>query len=249
MRKYLLLMGLLLLSVKSMVADEKHKMQVDRPDRTDSPCSLTRGFFQLETGIEHHKSDGSSKFIFPNTMLRIGCTKQIELRMATAFGVDREVNRKNKIQDMHSFLLGTKIHLMHNKGWLPQTGVLLNFLATDPIQAKPYEYNANVTALFQNDLSHKTFIGYNVGVERSFAINKYYVFTSIGLGHQFDHKWGAYLEYYNSTEWGAELINGVDAGINYMPNDQSQIDVMAGYSEQKVFSVSMGFSIILDTDD
>ena len=165
------------------------------------------------------------------------------------FGADREVNRTNKIQDIHSLLIGTKIHLMNNKGWLPQTGVLVNFLASDSLHTKPYEYNANLTALFQNDLSHKTFVGYNVGFERSFTINKDYVFTSISLGHQFNHKWGAYFEYYNTTELGSDLINGIDGGISYMPNEQSQIDFMAGYSEQNVLSVSMGFSIILDTDD
>ncbi|HEY1045242.1 MAG TPA: hypothetical protein VGF79_02310 [Bacteroidia bacterium] len=243
------MIGFLLLNLKSIFADERHKLQVDRPDRTDSPLPMSRGYFQLESGIELHRSDLNSKFVFPNSMLRIGCSKQVELRMATLFGADRELNKGNKIQDMHSFLLGTKIHLLNSKGWLPQTGVLINCLATDPIYAKPYEYNANVTALFQNDLSHKTFIGYNVGFERAFTINTDYVFSSISLGHQFNHKWGAYFEYYNSTELGSDFINGIDGGISYMPNEQSQIDVMAAYSEQNVLSVSMGFSIILDTPD
>ncbi len=110
-------------------ADE---IETDRPDFTQNRRTVGLGVVQVESGLTylHGRKNSFSDFSFPETLLRVGVLADwLELRLSQNFASDRInlVNGRHRTktgaQDM---VLGAKLALTAQRGWLPEMGIILH---------------------------------------------------------------------------------------------------------------------------
>ncbi len=119
-----LLLTLVMLAAP-LVAQGRTPIETDRPDFTESSATIPRGRFQLEAGYTLQSSHaGRTGHSLPETLLRIGLTSGIELRVAQSAVVR---DGRSALEDIS---LGTKLGLAEQRGARPQLAVL--FASTVP---------------------------------------------------------------------------------------------------------------------
>ena len=144
----------------------------DRPDQTESPNVMRKGFLQIETGagIETFE-EGTTKtenFTINTTLLRYGLLDNLELRIGWDLVDGTLKNNGNTIDITSGFsplLLGAKIGVTEEKGWLPKIGFLghlaLPFTASSDY--KPETTGVDFRFSFAHTLSEKSSLAYNLG--------------------------------------------------------------------------------------
>lgn len=109
---------------------DQEPMITDRPgEGTDAPFVVGPGILQIETGIFWQDDAIPSQQLarYPTTLVRVGLVERIELR--ASLDVFEEGRRTATL--ISPLVLGTKIHLTENDGWIPQSALMVNFILPD----------------------------------------------------------------------------------------------------------------------
>ena len=67
---------LLLLTSFAAFAQSEGRIETDRPDQTECPFIVKRGFLQAEIGFNR----SNREYLFPTSLLKYGVSKRFELR-------------------------------------------------------------------------------------------------------------------------------------------------------------------------
>jgi hypothetical protein len=145
---------------------QNEKIQTDRPNETQNAETIEKGFFQAELGFRKEKEDENQyKYLHPVALLKYGLTKRFELRAEVKETTQKFMNEK--ATGLLPLELGFKLNLVEGKGALPTTSLLTQVgfpdLASEAFKAE--HLFPRVRLLFQNKLSDKIELGYNVGAE------------------------------------------------------------------------------------
>lgn len=94
---------------------------VERPSFSTPPNVVGTGFWQIESGVgwdndAPEEGDGTTVFTAPNTTLRLGVTRRIELRAATT-GLVSASERGRRTTSMADTALGVKYQLAFQEGF------------------------------------------------------------------------------------------------------------------------------------
>jgi hypothetical protein len=126
--------------------EEEDVIETDRPDFTEASTTVGRGRIQLESGYTFsHDGGGANRLSassYPEMLWRIGMFAEwFELRIGQNFFTETEtvngVRQKNSGAD--DLYLGVKLALAEQKGWLPETAVILQM--TVPTGAAAFTAN------------------------------------------------------------------------------------------------------------
>ncbi|MEH6534773.1 MAG: transporter [Psychroserpens sp.] len=215
----------------------------DRPDATESPSTIAPGFIQVETGGFYESFEDnnikSETFTYNTTLLRLGLLDNLELRIGWDFVEGKTSVNGNRLSDVTSgfnpLLLGTKIAISEEKGWLPEIGVLghmyLPFTASSDY--RPETTGVDFRFSFAHTLNEKSSLAYNLGAQwRDDSPEAAYVYT-LAYGYSICEKLAAYLELYGDLPEDNKANHLWDAGLTYLISNNVQLDATVGSSITK----------------
>ncbi|MBS1492787.1 MAG: transporter [Bacteroidetes bacterium] len=250
-------------------------IESDRPDKTDSPNTLDKGKFQIETGIEYslHKFDNISVYgldtsynlnlriktlTAPTTLFRYGLLKNVELRLG--FDFDRQtLSSDNNVEfgnsgslSLNPPTIGAKVFISKGEGIIPDFGVIgtvkLPKIGDEDKQVKYFV--PELTLAFTNEINNKLSVGYNLGVAWSDDLEDKDFSYSASLGYSITPKLGSFAEIFgNIPKSGGVSDQNLDAGLTYLVKKNIVIDVYGGLGlseESNNFFIGSGISIVLN---
>ncbi len=245
----------------STLAQESEKpapLVTDRPDQTESPTVVPKGTIQIETGafFEENEIDNNiteKAMTFNTALLRYGVLDNLELRVGWDFTEIRtEINgieQSDIASGLKPLLLGAKIAISKEKGWLPEIGFLghlyLPFTASSDF--RPETTGADFRFSLAHTLSEKSSLGYNLGAawgDDSPEIA--YVYTLV-YGYSITDTFGVYAELYGDFPENTKANHLWDAGVTYLITDTIQLDATVGseITDGQQLLLSAGISIRL----
>jgi hypothetical protein len=184
--------------------------------------------------------------LFPTSLLKIGLTKRLELRYVSVLSKE-----KDQVTRFQTQALGFKFALLEPLKWRPRTSVIVHY-NWDHQNRDFSEKNlrghsiGDVVFTFQNDLSDRFGIGYNLGTE--FHSNGsfegiYRVAPNMLIGE----KGYAYVEVFGRFPASPYADHSYDGGFAYYVNEDVKVDVSAGQSftrpEDYYFALGLSFRL------
>jgi hypothetical protein len=223
-----------------LYAQSVGRIETDRPDQTECPFIVKKGYFQAEIGFNR----STSEYLFPTSLLKFGLSKRLELRYVSVLA--QEPGQETRFQ---TEAIGIKWGLIEPSGWIPRTSVIIHY-NWDHQNRDFSEKNlrghsiGDVVFTMQNDFSDRIGIGYNLGTEMhsngSFE-GIYRVAPNMLLGK----KGYAYVEVFGRLPASEFADHSYDAGYAYYVNDDLKLDISAGQSflhpKDYYFAVGLSF--------
>ncbi len=260
LQRIILLTFLTLISFKSVFSQEKTNpgtLVTDRPDQTESPTLVPKGYLQIETGA-FYEDAGEDAFkqkttTFNTMLLRYGLLDNLELRVGWDFAETKTEINGTELDDIASglspLLLGAKIGITEEKGILPEIGLLghlhLPFSAGNDF--RPETTGVDFRFSFAHTLSKKSSLSYNLGAAwGDDSPEAAYVYTFV-YGYSITDNLGVYVELYGDLPEDSRANHLWDAGFTYLLSDSIQLDatVGSGITEGQNLLLSAGVSVRL----
>ncbi len=234
-----------LLAVASARADQPSDLVTDRPDQTESSVVVGKGFTQLETGWTFTRDDEDGRHLdvheVPGTLLRVGLSERVELRIGWSGFVDAEASfgrSEVNIDGLGDGELGAKIFLGEERGRRPEMAILVG--TSVPIGDDEFtsdRFDPNVRLAFAHTLSDRVSLGYNVGMSlesgpgadgATSTLSTAFYTVALGLG--LTDKLGAFVELFGDIPMSASggPANSFDGGFTYLVKDNVQLDLAGG---------------------
>ncbi len=244
--RWLALAGaLLMLPLARAAAEDAAELVTDRPDQTESSLVVPRGSYQLELGWTVTRDEEAGVRVesheVPGTLLRVGLSDRIELRIGWTGLVASEIrfgSFKASDDGIGDGELGAKIHLAEERGGRPEIALLLS--TSVPIGDDAYttdRFDPALRLALAHTLSERVSLGYNLGLafesslgedgERDTLSNAFY---TVALGLALSDRWGAFVELYGDLPASASggPANSFDGGFTYLLRDNLQLDLAGG---------------------
>jgi hypothetical protein len=258
--KYILSVALGLVTTATLLAQEQEEplgaLITDRPDATESPTAVPKGFIQVETGAfleTFEKNDIKTEDFTLNTMLiRYGLLDNLELRLGWNYTDSKTKFKGTEIGSVTSFsplLLGFKVGIAEENGAMPEIGFLghLNLPFSVKKELRPQNTGVDFRFSFAHTLSEKSSLAYNIGAAwENDSPEAAYLYT-IAYGYSICDKWGAYVELYGDMPENNKANHLWDAGVTYLISNNVQLDATVGTSitEGQDLLISAGISFRL----
>ncbi len=216
---------ILLLLGHGLWAQQSGRIETDRPDQTECPFIVKKGYLQAEIGFNRSLDEAGVHYLTPTSLLKIGLHPLVELRYTVlhepGIGLSTE-----------SF--GFKSHLFTGGVLVPRTALIVQYHLDqdhrDQSELNPVPHSIGETILtFQNNLGGAWGVGYNFGAEyHSDGVVEgiYRIAPNVNLG-----KNGyAYAEVFGRFPHTEFTDTWVDAGLAYYLSDNIKADVSMGKS-------------------
>lgn len=230
----------------------------DRPDATESPNTIPKGFIQVETGafFESFEKDNikMENFTLNTTLIRLGLLDNLELRLGWDLAEGKLKNNGNtteKSKGLSPLLFGAKIGIAKEQNGWPEVGFLghlmLPFSASEDY--KPETTGVDFRFAFAHTLSENSSLSYNLGAAwEGDNPEAAYVYT-IAYGQGFTDEFGFYIELYGDLPENSSANHLWDAGLTYLLSDSVQLDATVGTSltEGQDLLLSGGISFRIPT--
>jgi hypothetical protein len=209
-------------------AQQEGRIETDRPDQTECPYIVKRGYFQAEIGFNRAIEGSNVQFLTPTSLLKVGVHPLLELRYT--FVQEPGVGFATE-----SF--GFKSHITQEVGWFPRTALIVQYHVNqdrrDQSELNTLPHSVGETILtFQNSLGGPWGIGYNLGAEYHSdggVEGIYRIAPNVNLGT----RGYAYAEIFGRFPSSAFTDTWVDGGLAYYLTDHVKLDVSAGKSIQQ----------------
>ncbi|MDB5253771.1 MAG: transporter [Flaviaesturariibacter sp.] len=225
------------------LAQDTTQMETDRPDQTETPVLVRRGYFQAEIGVLRENQDGRNYLLSaPTALLKYGISRRFEFRLeATRYSQYLHlIPDPVTISGFAPIEVGTKVALFDEKGARPQTSFIghIGITALSSEEFKPQEPIASLRFAMQNTLSRVVKLGYNIGLDWSGESSSPDFVYTFAPGFDISEKWYAFIEVFGSIGKEDAHDHNVDAGIAYRVNRNLQLDISAGKGLSKESSES-----------
>ena len=215
----------------------------DRPDATESPNAVPKGFLQVETGSFYESFEENSvkneSYTYNTTLVRYGLLDNLELRLGWNFTEGQTSVAGKKLDNVTSgfepLLLGFKTTIGKENGFMPEVGFLghlyLPFSASTDY--RPETTGVDFRFSFAHTLSEKSSLAYNLGAAwGNDSPEASYIYT-LAYGYSLSDKFGLYAEVYGDFPEDTKANHLWDAGVTYLLNNNVQFDVTVGSSFTK----------------
>ena len=223
--KKIVLLTVLVLSFVGVFAQEV-EFTADRPGASTGPSVVGKGVIQWEQGMQYDGDGAKGSFTFSNTMFRYGLFNGVELRLSgDGFIYDNDGSWKSAFSGVS---VGTKIRCFDENGFIPSISVLAG-LAIPSTGTKGFVVDKLAPSfylLFENSLSDKFSLGYNVGAEWDGSNSEPTTFLALSLGYSVNDSLGCFVESYNYLAKAGNQFCA-DFGLNYMVGRKVQLDAAA----------------------
>jgi hypothetical protein len=248
MRKnYLLASVISILCLTVINSQNLDPIATDRPDQTECPFIVPKGYIQAENGLVYEKiSQKNVALAHPSVLWKYGISEKLEFRLITEIMSENAINQPNSI-GLTPITVGFKTKLADENGVFP----LMSFIGHlgIPSWASP-EFKTNYFApnfrfTMQHTLSEKLILAYNLGAEWDGETpNTTFIYT-LTSGFSVTKKLGVYLELYGFAPQKLSADHRFDGGFTYLINPNIMVDVSGGFGltdNAPLYYFSLGFS-------
>jgi hypothetical protein len=258
MAKIHFLICLFLFSYAGLKA-QVEKIDTDRPDQTESVFTVPAKWLQVETGFAREKlSKTTTSWTLPTILTRYGLSKKWELRLITEYN-SWSFSYNNKLTDTLGLLpvtAGFKVNLAEEKGIMPGISLLAHTGFNRLSSKNWFAHNGSFLApgfsfAFQNSLSDKVGIGYNLGMEWEDTRETPTWIYTLSAGFNIGENWYSYIEVFGSAQKNEAAQHNADAGIAYWITNNLKVDISGGVGISKESPknyVAVGFSFRCNTN-
>ncbi|MBN1449279.1 MAG: transporter [Bacteroidetes bacterium] len=258
--RYGFLLVLLCIALSAFVhAQHTHPLVTDRPDQTESASIVPAGWLQIEAGLlwesiataahgigaSFHADAAVGDYTeIPGILLRFGISDAMEFRAATALAMER-VTRDPAIFDptnrgypameldtlgVQPVTFGVKAHLLHEKGWIPQTAILASVTipASGSRYFSPRWMTQEIRLAFAHTLSDRFSLGYNLGIASPGETSAHTGLYSLAFGAGVTETFSLFAEIFGDLAGDAAPVHAFDAGMTVLLSPDLQLDASAG---------------------
>lgn len=224
-----------------LIGQQIGAMETDRPDQTECPYIVKRGYVQAEMGYNVNNELCSKNYNLPSTLWKYGLTEWIEIRYINNLKLDSSLSFKQES-------IGFKLKIFENRKFLPLTSLIVHYNFRDDkrdVSDKnlgPHSFGQIVLTL-QHPVYKKLGMGYNFGIElHEDGTNEGIYRLSPGIN--FAKKWYAYAEVFGRFPTSLVTDHWFDGGLAYYFSDHIKTDISAGksFKTQEEWYFSIGFS-------
>ena len=238
----------LLLSLGSLNVYSQDKIEAERPNESITPKTLSRNTFQAEFGVRRTRSDEDDKvWRHPNALLRFGLLDKLELRLESSFENQRLYSENKIRKGLRPVEVGMKVNIIETKNEAFSSSIvgqvgIANLASADHKTETPYH---RVRLLFENKLSEKLKLNYNVGSDWDSEDQEQNWVYSFAPELELSEKWEAFVEVFGFVKNDKTPENLFDAGFSFFPIKSIKIDASGGVglnSESPRYFAAVGFS-------
>ncbi|MCW3079754.1 transporter [Segetibacter sp.] len=238
----------LLVSFISITVCAQEKIIAERPGESLSPQTVSKKSFQTEIGFRRTRENEQDEvWQNPDVLLRYGLVKRLELRVETTLENEKLVSENEFKNGLKPLELGVKLALLESKNE-KFSSAIMGQIGLPKVASADHQINKaynRIRLLFENKLSEKLKLQYNVGSEwdsRDHQQNWMFSFTP-----EFDisEKWESFIEVFGFAQKGKAPEDVFDAGFAYFVSKNSKLDVSGGVGlneESPHYFVAAGFS-------
>ncbi len=206
-------------------AQQSGRIETDRPDQTECPFIVKKGYFQAEIGFNRASEAGQIHYLLPTSLLKVGVHPLVELRYTVLHEPGSGISNES---------FGFKAHLFKEKGFIPRSALIVQYHVNqdhrDQSELNSIPHSIGETILtFQNSLGGPWGIGYNLGAEyhSDWAVEGIYrIAPNVNLGK----RGYAYAEIFGRFPQSQFTDHWIDGGLAYYVSDHIKADVSAGKS-------------------
>lgn len=246
MIQYYLLVLIFILGKSPIKAQEIPAIATDRPDQTECPFIVPKGYFQAENGFFYEKtSRNTQSMAYPSVLWKYGFSDNFELRLITELVSEKESSQMQI--GLSPVTVGFKVSIAEEKGWIPKTS-FIGHLTVPKWASKPLRMNYYATAFrftMQHTLSDQFAFAYNLGAEWDGETPESTFIYTVTTGFSISKKVGSYLELYGFAPQNQQSDHRLDGGLTYLISNHVMIDLSGGLgltSNAPKYFASFGFS-------
>ncbi len=216
---------------------EEYSISTDRPSASYASSIAPKGILISEIGyfnqLTHYENNlKTSDQTLPNFMFRYGIHDRFELRLGTDFyqNVIKVGTITTKTSGFNPLNVGLKLHVHDEKGAIPQTTFLGQLQLAEAASSflKLDRNQAFFRFMFQNTLSEKIFVLYNLGMNFNNFDNQYIYTLMLGL-IPIDNLTLFLENYGNKSSELSGMDNYAHIGAVYVIQKRYQLDATFGY--------------------
>ncbi len=236
-RIYLIILSVFLVQAV-FSQEEKEAIDTDRPTFSESPLTVPKNTFQIESGVQFgwDKQDGvSSKDLgFNSNLFRYGINRRFEVRLGVNFAGYQELidetDEKTTLSGLTPIVVGFKWNILYGDGPIPTLAISSH---VDIPGAASNDFNdGNVLQTLRFAGSWKLSKVFNFGFNLGSLIDwKEYDFTglySVALTASIVKWLGAFMEFYSISPPGEYSRNNLNMGLMFPVRNNLQFDLSGG---------------------
>lgn len=227
----------------------------DRPDQTESPSLVAKGYFQIETGFFKEELDHGSftekTIAYNTTLLRIGLLNNLEMRIGTDFisNYVKYSGSEMSSKGIVPLMVGAKVGIAEGGGIFPEIAlaghIFLPFAAHKDL--RPANTGVDFRFAFTHEISEGSDLSYNLGAEwGGDSSEATYVYT-LAYGFDLLENLGLFMEVYGGFPEDSRAQHQWDAGMTYKVRPNLQVDAYfgSGIDAQQELLYGAGLSLRL----
>ncbi len=228
MNRLFLLVFLCLSKAVAIKAQVLPPIATDRPDQTECPFIVPKGYIQAENGFFYEKTTKNSQSMaFPTVLWKYGLSDNFELRLITELVSEKTTTTEVGLTPV---TVGFKVRISEEKGFVPKTS-FIGHLTTPKLASKEFTTNFYAPSFrftMQHTLSDRFNLAYNLGAEWDGKTPEPTFIYTLTTGFSINQKAGAYLELYGFLPQNQLFDHRLDGGLTYLVNNNFMIDVSGG---------------------
>ena len=226
MKVAILIVGLV---ISVSVFSQDQTIVTDRPTQSAASAVVPKGTSILEYGFIYERASANlTNVTWANMLARVGIMEGVEFRLTqNALQVGPSFSSEENISGLSPTTLGTKVHLLNEKGALPQTSVIGQVTLENGEGAfRPESPFPEVRLNFSNTLSDQFSLGYNLGM--GFPDDNTYTLYTLVLGYALSDGLTAFVEPYGFF-FEDTSDHRFNTGLIYLLKDNFQVDLTVGF--------------------
>jgi Putative MetA-pathway of phenol degradation len=230
-RIFHLILTFMLGNVMALESQNLAPIATDRPDQTECPFIVPKGFFQAENGLVYEKiNPKSSVMAHPSILWKYGVSDKFELRLITEI-ISEKAENYPTIMGLTPITIGFKTNIAKEKGLLPLVS-FIGHLAIPHWASKAFQtryFAPSFRFTMQHTLSEKFTLAYNLGAEWDGETPLSTFIYTLTSGYSITGKLGVYLEFYGFAPQQQTPDHRFDGGFTFLINPNVMLDVSGGF--------------------
>ncbi|MDD5360954.1 MAG: transporter [Ignavibacteria bacterium] len=254
---------LLFISFGNLYSQEIESIFTDRPDQSESPQALYKGFLQIESGLKYqsfHNDPALTDYALsvPEILIRYGLLKNLEVRLGMEYAYEKHFpgaeefsgnssSSSNNINGFRPPSLSIKYNFIKGEKFIPKTAVLVTTdvpgIGQESFRLK--HFNPELKLAMNNELSEKFDITYNLGVSWDTEGRTKTGFYTLSLGYSPTQLASMFIESYTNYQNGSDPDYNIDFGFSFLVKNNTQVDIYYGQNTKLKpdYFIGGGFSV------
>lgn len=236
MKKFILLVIALLITLICVFAQETTEIVTDRPDQTEAPSLVPQGALQIETGFVYEKdfqqNVSHTNIAYNTTLVKYGVNEYFELRLISEYlGERAKINETSvsRAEGLSPLSIGAKIKLADENGIWPQVALIGHIsLKSGSHEFMPAYTASDFRFTMAHTLSDRFALSYNIGAEWDGQSAEATFLYTLSLGYAITDQLGVFIESYSFFPEESKADNRADAGVTYKFSPRLQWDISGG---------------------